>query len=207
MSGALLLPGQPVSFRDKIYPVLENAGCRNCHNVEGVASATRLHFPIEGADIARIDAFGRSLAEFVDRQNPANSLLLLKPTQRIPHTGGERIRPGSTEESALKSWIGYLAKLSAPELTEALRYRQAEAGGYGVAPTVVLRRLTHSQYNHTVRDLLKEPGSPANQFPPEDYVNLADSSRRLQPLRRTPRCQRIPPGRFARLDSVQARIR
>jgi hypothetical protein len=64
----------------KIYPILENAGCRNCHNVEGVASATRLHFPIEGADKARVDAFGKSLAEFVDRQNPANSLLFLKPT-------------------------------------------------------------------------------------------------------------------------------
>ena len=170
-AGALRLPGEQVSFREKVYPVLENAGCRNCHNVEGVASATRLHFPMEGAEIARVDAFGKSLAEFVDRQHPANSLLLLKPTQRIPHTGGERIRQGSAEETALKSWIGYLAKLSAPELAEALQYRQAEAGGYGDAPKVVLRRLTHSQYNHTVRDLLKEPGNPANQFPPEDYVN------------------------------------
>ena len=95
-------------------------------------------------------------SEFVDRQNPAKSLLLLKPTLRMPHTGGERIRQGSAEEAALKSWIGYLAKLSGPELAEALRYRQAEAGGYGVAPKVVLRRLTHSQYNNTVRDLLKE---------------------------------------------------
>ena len=89
----------------------------------------------------------------------------------MPHTGGERIRQGSAEEAALKSWIGYLAKLSGPELAEALRYRQAEAGGYGVAPKVVLRRLTHSQYNNTVRDLLKDASNPANQFPPEDYVN------------------------------------
>ena len=104
--------------------------------------------------------------ELVDRQNPANSLLLLKPTQRIPHTGGERIVKGSPEEAALKSWIGYLAKLSPPELAEALRYRQDEAGGYGVAPTVVLRRLTHSQYNNTVRDLLKDtsrPGQPVSR--------------------------------------------
>jgi hypothetical protein len=168
---ALLLLGQQVSFREKIYPILENAGCRNCHNVEGVASATRLHFPSEGVDITRVEAFGRSLAEFVDRQNPEKSLLFLKPTLRIPHTGGERIRQGSTEEVALKSWIGYLAKLSGPELSQALRYRQAEAAGYGVAPEVVLRRLTHRQYNNTVRDLLKEAGNPASQFPPEDYVN------------------------------------
>ena len=38
-------------------------------------------------------------------------------------------------------------------------------------PKVVLRRLTHSQYNNTVRDLLKDTSDPASQFPPEDYVN------------------------------------
>src|SRR5260370_37875296 len=145
---ALPLIGQPVSFTEKIYPILQNAGCRNCHNVEGVASATRLHFPTEEADTARVEAFGKSLAEFVDRQNPENSILFLKPTLRIRHTGGERVRQGSAEEAALKSWIGYLAKFSGPELVEALRYRQAEAGGYGVAPKVVIRRLTHSQYNN-----------------------------------------------------------
>src|SRR5947209_7536668 len=170
-AGALVLTGQQVSFSEKIYPILETAGCRNCHNAEGVASATRLHFPIEGADRSRVDGFGKSLAEFVDRRNPASSLLLLKPTLRIPHTGGERIRKASPEEAALKSWIGYLASLSDPELAEALRYRKVEASGYGLAPRAVLRRLTHSQYNNTVRDLLKEAGNPADQFPPEDYVN------------------------------------
>src|SRR5262249_46697362 len=83
--------GQPVSFNDRVYPILEKAGCRNCHNGEGVASATRLHFPPEDAEKARVEAFGRSLVELVDREAPAKSLLFLKPTQRIPHTGGERI--------------------------------------------------------------------------------------------------------------------
>src|SRR5438270_1586827 len=168
---AALLHAQPISFSQKIYPILEKAGCRNCHNVDGVASATRLHFPAEDADPARVAAFGRSLAEFVDRQNPEKSILLLKPTLRIPHTGGERIPKGSAEEAALKSWIAYLATLAGPELSDALRYRQDEAGGYGVTTKVVLRRLTHSQYNNTVRDLLKDNSNPASQFPPEDYVN------------------------------------
>ena len=170
-ASALLLPGQQVSFSGKVYPVLEQAGCRNCHNVEGVASATRLHFPAEDAGKLRVEAFGKSLIEFVDRQNPDKSILLLKPTLRIPHTGGERILKGSPEEAALKSWIGHLATLSGAELAQALRYRQEEAGGYGVATTAVLRRLTHSQYDNTVRDLLKDTSNPASQFPTEDYVN------------------------------------
>src|SRR5436190_24057532 len=34
-----------------------------------------------------------------------------------------------------------------------------------------MRRLTHSEYNHTVRDLLGDQTNPANQFPQEDFVN------------------------------------
>ncbi len=162
---------QPASFADQLYPVLEKAACRNCHNPEGVASPTRLRFPEEGVPKNRVEAFGKSLVELVDHQNPDNSLLLRKPTNRIPHTGGERIRKGSAEEAALKSWIGYLSALSGPDLAAALRYKQEEAAGHGAVPRVVLRRLTHSQYNHTVRDLLRDTTSPATQFPPEDYVN------------------------------------
>ena len=168
---ALQIPGQQVSFTDKVYPILEKAGCRTCHNIEGVASATRLHFPEEEAAKARVDAFGKSLVELVDRRNPDASILLLKPTQRVQHTGGERIPKGSPEETALKSWIGYLAKLSGAQLTEALRYRVQEAGGYGTVTKAVLRRLTQSQYDNTVRDLLKETSSLSSQFPPEDFVN------------------------------------
>jgi hypothetical protein len=35
----------------------------------------------------------------------------------------------------------------------------------------VLRRLTHRQYENTIRDLLKDLSNPTAQFPPEDFVN------------------------------------
>ena len=142
-----------------------------CHNPEGVASATRLRFPEEGATKDKVEAFGRSLVELVDRQNPDDSILFKKPTARIKHSGGERIKRGSEEETLLRTWIGYLAALSGPELQQALQYKPHEAGGSGDVPQVVLRRLTHQQYNNTVRDLLQESASPASQFPGEDYVN------------------------------------
>jgi uncharacterized protein DUF1592/uncharacterized protein DUF1588/uncharacterized protein DUF1587/uncharacterized protein DUF1595/uncharacterized protein DUF1585 len=168
---ARLATAQAVSFADHIYPVLEAAGCRNCHSVEGVASPTRLRFPNDGVSRARVDAFGLSLVEFIARQAPEKSLLLVKPTARIQHTGGERIVRNSPEEAALRSWIGRLAMLSGAELARALDYRKQEAAGYGVAPKVVLRRLTQSQYNNTVRDLLKDTSEVAHNFPPEDYVD------------------------------------
>lgn len=160
------------SFATGLYPVLERAGCRNCHYLEGVASATRLHFPGPDAKAADIEAFGLSLAVLVDREHPESSLLFRKPTARIPHAGGERIKVGSPEEAVLRSWVDRLSRLSAEGLASALRYRDQEARGDGQAPEYAeLRRLTHSQYNHTVRDLLHDQTGPADQFPPEDFIN------------------------------------
>lgn len=163
--------GQTRFFSDKVYPVLEKADCRACHNSNGVASATRLHFPEAGAPTDRIEAFGRSLVILVDRNHPEDSLLFRKPTMRIPHTGGMRIEPGSAEETVLKSWIQKLAALGGEELAQALNYREDGQAAGLTAPKAVLRRLTHSQYNNTVRDLLGDRTAPASQFPPEDFVN------------------------------------
>jgi hypothetical protein len=168
VSVALGLAADSASFSRSLYPVLEDAGCSGCHNSDGVASATRLHFPETTAPAARIEAFGNSLVVLVDQKTPENSLLFRKPTARIPHAGGQRIKPGTPEEAALRAWIDHLAQLKGDDLAKALRYREEE----GAAQThVALRRLTHSQYNNTVRDLLGDRSLPANQFPPEDFVN------------------------------------
>jgi hypothetical protein len=157
-------------FSSTVYPILEKASCRSCHHADGVASATRLHFPEPGVPQAQIEAFGHSLVSLVNRDAPEKSLLLNKPTNRAAHTGGLRIAPGSAEEAALKAWVETLAKLHGAELQRALHYRPASEGA-SIPPAPVLRRLTHSQYNNVARDLLGELGQPANQFPPEDFVN------------------------------------
>jgi hypothetical protein len=159
------------TFVSTLYPIMERAGCRNCHNVDGVASATRMHLPDEDTPLSRVEVFGRSLVDLVNREDPEQSLLFLKPTARVAHTGGQRIKPGSPEEAILKQWIDYLAKMSGRELEEARRYKEEEATGGGKVPVVVLRRLTNSQYNNTIRDLLKDTSNPASDFPPEDFVN------------------------------------
>ena len=73
---------------------------------------------------ATIEAFGRSLVVLVDREHPDSSLLLNKPTNRMPHAGGERIKPGSAEEAVLKTWIARLTRLSGDELAAALHFRE-----------------------------------------------------------------------------------
>src|SRR5580704_1414088 len=58
----------------------------------------------------------------------------------------------------------YISRLALTLLTLPLL-----AADLGRAPLV--RRLTHSQYNNTVRDLLGDQTRPADTFPQEDYVN------------------------------------
>jgi hypothetical protein len=167
----LLVVGHAQDFKGSLYPVLKEAGCPACHNANGVASATRLHFPDADASPEQIEAFGKSLVRLVDRAQPENSLLLKKPTMRVPHTGGLRIKPGTAEEAALKTWIQVLASLSGDELARAMAYDDAKQAAAVARPSAEVRRLTHSQYNNTLRDLLGDSSAPANRFPSEDYVN------------------------------------
>ncbi|MCC6589705.1 MAG: DUF1592 domain-containing protein [Bryobacterales bacterium] len=151
------------NFQTTVWPVLEQAQCRLCHNDNGVASTTQLRFPPESASAADIRAFSLGLRRFVDRNNPFQSKLLLKPTNRVAHAGGQRIAPGSAGESALTDWIAHL--LTLPEAA-------FESADRKLGPSrPVLRRLTHSQYNHTVADLLDDQTRPADAFPKEDYVH------------------------------------
>jgi len=163
---------ETISFSSSVYPVFEAASCRSCHSAEGVASGTRLQFPELDATADRIEAFGKSLILLVNRSAVDDSLLLKKPTNRIAHAGGEKIAPGSKEEAAIRKWIARLMTLQGEELAKAQRYREEEAGSGGhTRPQIAVRRLTHSQYNNTVRDLLGDRTAPASQFPPEDFVN------------------------------------
>ena len=180
-AGALC--AQSTSFGSGLYAVMEKANCRACHTVDGVASATRLHMPETDATPAMVEAFGKSLVVLVDRKNPEASLLLRKPTARVAHAGGEKIKPGSEDEAVLKAWIGQLARLSESELDAAMHFREQEDKGSGAASQdAELRRLTHSQYNHTVRDLLGDQTAPSNQFPPEDFINGFRNQSRGQSL-------------------------
>ncbi len=162
---------QDGSFAQGAYAVFEKANCHACHNADGVAAGTRLLFPEGVTSTARIEAFGRSLVSLVDRLEPEKSLLLQKPTKRIAHVGGEKIKPGSPEEATVRAWVNVLVKLSGDDLAKALRYKEEDEGDGKPAPRAELRRLTHSQYNQTVRDLLGEASRPAERFPQEDFVN------------------------------------
>ena len=153
----------PVDFAVDLYPRLEAKNCRACHSTSGVASGTRLQFPEAGAPAPIVQQFGLELHRLVNREAIGQSPLLLKPTNRIPHTGGPLIAADSDDERLLRRWVEHLASLDLNDQSTQAPSRENRSEP--------IRRLTHLQYDNTVRDLLGDSSGPSRNFPAEDYVN------------------------------------
>lgn len=94
------------SFSHEIVPTFYKLGCNagECHGSFSGKGNFRLSlFAADAAaDHASVhDVFDRR----IDRQAPAESLLLKKPTMRMPHGGGLKLRPDSPEYALLLAWI------------------------------------------------------------------------------------------------------
>ena len=86
-------------FRNHIEPVLTRAGCNSgsCHGA--LAGKGGFKLSLRGFDPAT-DHFvmtRQANARRVDRTNPAESLVLLKPTRTLKHGGGKRFETDSEE--------------------------------------------------------------------------------------------------------------
>jgi hypothetical protein len=95
------------SFRNHVIPVLTKAGCNSgaCHGAaagkNGLALTLRGYDPEADYNTLTRQAEGRR----VNALDPGRSLLLLKPTEAVPHLGGKRFEPGSPEYRVLSTWI------------------------------------------------------------------------------------------------------
>jgi hypothetical protein len=96
-----------ISFEREVMPILARAGCNAgaCHgNLNGKGG---LKLSLKGEDpAADLAALTHDmLARRANPHEPTESLLLLKATGKIPHEGGVRFSPTSSEYQLLKSWI------------------------------------------------------------------------------------------------------
>jgi hypothetical protein len=95
------------SFRNQVIPVLTKLGCNAgaCHGAlagkGGLKLSLRGYAPSADHFVLTRQVLGRR----VDRQEPARSLMLLKPTLAVPHGGGQKLEPGSSDYQLLADWI------------------------------------------------------------------------------------------------------
>lgn len=109
--------GHGWSFRNHVLPVLSKGGCNMgaCHGALAGKGGFRLS--LRGYDpetdwhrITR-EARGRR----VELGDPGSSLLLIKGTTAVKHTGGKRIEPGSHDYRVIAEWISAGAAAPKPE--------------------------------------------------------------------------------------------
>src|SRR5215475_13828065 len=95
------------SFRNHIIPILTRAGCNSgaCHGAlagkGGLKLSLRGYDPTADHFVLTRQALGRR----VDKQEPARSLMLLKPTLALSHGGGQKLEVGSPDYQLLADWI------------------------------------------------------------------------------------------------------
>jgi hypothetical protein len=97
----------PFSFTNDVIPLLTKVGCNSgaCHGA--LAGKGGLKLSLRGYD-PEADHFvltRQALGRRIDRQEPAKSLFLLKPTTAVSHGGGLRVEVDSDDYRLLADWI------------------------------------------------------------------------------------------------------
>ena len=104
-------PAGSVSFTNDVMPVLGKAGCNSgaCHGHNSGKAGFKLS--LRGYDLrADFTALVDPDSGRVEREDPADSLILQMPTAQLEHGGGKRFEVGSESYRVLLEWIRQGAK-------------------------------------------------------------------------------------------------
>ena len=102
-----------ISFIRDVNPVLTRAGCNQgtCHGAKdgknGFKLSLRGYDPLFDVRSLTDDIKGRR----TNVASPEDSLMLLKATAAVPHTGGQLMKPGEASYEILRRWIEQGTKL------------------------------------------------------------------------------------------------
>ncbi len=95
------------SFRNDVIPVMTKVGCNQgaCHGALAGKNGFKLTLRGYDPDVDYDTLTRQSLGRRIDPEEPARSLMLLKPTMAVPHGGGKRFGTDSAEYKILSGWI------------------------------------------------------------------------------------------------------
>lgn len=136
---AVDVPAQP-SFHDDVIPVLTRFGCNMgaCHGKLAGQNGFRLTLRGYAPELDYKYVVREESQRRVNLADPASSLLLLKPTGKMPHGGGKLFDVGSPAYQVLQNWIASgapgpkadeakIAKLELSPTSQTLKVGQTQA--------------------------------------------------------------------------------
>ena len=95
------------SFRNDVIPVMTKVGCNQgaCHGALSGKAGFKLTLRGYDPDVDYDTLTRQSVGRRIDPEEPARSLMLLKPTLAVAHGGGKRFDTNSLEYKILSGWI------------------------------------------------------------------------------------------------------
>ena len=121
----------PISFRTETVAALTHQGCNSgsCHGSPSGKGGFQLS--LQAYDLV-MDEQSLTRGELGRRTNsidPAQSLLLLKPTMSVPHVGGLQLRTTDYCYDVLRQWIAEGCRVDAPGGTRCVQLELLPASG------------------------------------------------------------------------------
>ncbi|MFQ5411522.1 MAG: DUF1549 domain-containing protein, partial [Phycisphaerae bacterium] len=101
------LPGRPISFRNDVMPVFMKAGCNSgaCHGSASGKEGFRLSLFGFAPDKDYVSLTRAMGSRRIDLAAPERSLILRKPTEKVSHGGGRRLKTDGELYRLLHDWI------------------------------------------------------------------------------------------------------
>jgi hypothetical protein len=95
------------SFRNDVIPMMTKIGCNSgaCHGALAGKGGFKLSLRGYAPEVDHFVMTRQALSRRVDLVEPAQSLVLLKPTMSINHGGGQKLEVGSSDFQILADWI------------------------------------------------------------------------------------------------------
>ncbi len=146
--GTSACPPDEAFFVEHIWTPIVSVSCISCHTADGAAKNSRmvLHKPDEADFLGKNFAIMSALAS---EQQDGVANLLSRPSGRHPqgHGGGTILDVNSADYRAMENFVGRV--IGDADACEA----QADACVAGSPGPRMLRRLSRSEYDNTIRDL------------------------------------------------------
>jgi hypothetical protein len=176
---------EPISFVREVMPAMSKVGCNQgtCHGAQDGKNGFKLS--LRGYD-AEFDYFalvdelsGRRL----NRSVPAQSLMLLKPTQGVPHVGGFLFDEDSRYYRIMYQWIAEGCQLDSVSRVERLEILPAN-------PVIdregrKLQQIVIAHFSDgTTRDVTRDAVFSSSNFNTATVTNATGSSGVVEALRR-----------------------
>jgi Protein of unknown function (DUF1592)/Protein of unknown function (DUF1588)/Protein of unknown function (DUF1595)/Protein of unknown function (DUF1587)/Protein of unknown function (DUF1585)/Cellulose binding domain len=165
-------PDDLTFFENNIWNPILTVQCLGCHNASGPANGTRMVFlqPTQANYLAENLLKAKKMAGIA---SGGTSLLLLKPSGQVAHVGGTLFANTSPSYAAFELFVDRSNGVSGA------CGKSLDCSGGTLVPGVrALRRLSTSEYDNTVTDLLglATPSTNGSKFPTDSIVNNFDNN-------------------------------